>query len=82
MNMPVEHHEIGAVVIADDAAALGEVAHHQLLVAFVVHEKTEQVAGRRAVADMEGQAWLGTGKSARLKDLRDHVGADLGDQGA
>ena len=82
MNIAVKHHEIGALIIGDDAATLGEIAHHLLGIALVVDEETQQIAVRVAVPDMEGEARLWARKAAWLNDLRDEVGPDLGDEAA
>jgi hypothetical protein len=80
MHIAVEHHEVGALVVADDAALFGEVAHHLARIALVLNEKAEQIAVQAAVADMEGEPGLRAGKTAWLKDLGDEVGPDLGDE--
>src|SRR6202521_5815470 len=82
MHIAVEHYEIGALIISDDAATLCEIAHHLLAIALVVDEETQQIAVRGAVPDVEGEARLWARKAAWLNDLRDEVGPDLGDEAA
>src|SRR5262245_27500421 len=82
LDVTVEHNEVRPLVVVDDSTAFGEVAHHLLAIALVMDEEAEQVAGGAAVANMEGETVFGAGKAAWLKDLRDQIGPDMGDESA
>ena len=71
-------HEEQAALVLYDVALLGEDACSLLRVALVVDEDPEQLSVGAPFANVEGEPLFKLGEAARLHDVRNEIGANLG----